>query len=165
MRLSLLAALGAAFGLAMPSLATAGPGLVAGAVEDDVRASTLVEAETRMTNLRVAGFRAVRITSLWTPGTTTPSAGELQVLENVGAAAVRNGLRVYVTVMHPGSRTTPLTGEARAEFASYAAAIVRGAPSLRHIIVANEPNLNRFWLPQFALDGSNAAAPAYLALL
>ena len=165
MRLGLLAALGAVIALAAPSLATAGPGLVAGAVEDDVRASTLVEAETRMTNLRVAGFRAVRITSLWTPGTTTPSAGELQVLENVGAAAVRNGVRVYVTVMHPGSRTTPLTGEARAEFASYAAAIVRGAPSLRHIIVANEPNLNRFWLPQFALDGSNAAAPAYLALL
>lgn len=165
MRLGLLAALVAVLGLAAPSVATAGPGLVAGAVEDDVRASTLVEAETRMTTLRVAGYRAVRVTSFWTPGSTTPSAGELEVLENVGAAAERNGVRVYVTVMHPGSRTTPLTDEARAEFASYAAAIVRRAPSLRHIIVANEPNLNRFWLPQFALDGSNAASPAYLALL
>ena len=67
--------------------------------------------------------------------------------------------------MHPGSRTTPLTDDARAEFASFAAAIVRGAPSLRHVIVGNEPNLNRFWLPQFGLDGSNAASPAYLALL
>ena len=55
--------------------------------------------------------------------------------------------------MSPGSRTTPLTDEARAEFASYAAAIVRGAPSLEHVIVGNEPNLNRFWLPQFGLDG------------
>ena len=165
MRLSLLAALGAAFGLAMPSVATAGPGLVAGAVEDDVRASTLVQAEANMVSLRIAGFRAVRVTTYWTPGLTKPSDGELEVLENVGAAAARNGVRVYVTVMHPGSKTTPLTDEARGEFASYAAAIVRDAPSLRHIIVANEPNLNRFWLPQFALDGSNAASPAYLSLL
>jgi hypothetical protein len=165
MRLGLLVALGAVLGLAAPTVATAGPSLVVGAVEDDVRASTLVEAETRMVTLRVAGFRAVRVTSYWTPGLTRPSDGELAVLENVGAAATRNGVRVYVTVMHPGSRTTPLADEARAEFARYAAAIVRGAPSLNDVIVANEPNLNRFWLPQFELDGSNAAAPAYLALL
>lgn len=165
MRLALLAALGAFLGLAVPSVATAGPRLVVGAVEDDVRTSTLVEAEARMVTLRVAGFRAVRVTSYWTPGVTRPSNGELAVLENVGAAAERNGVRVYVTVMHSGSRTTPLTDEAQAEFAAYAAAIVRSAPSLRHVIVANEPNLNRFWLPQFALDGSNAASPAYLSLL
>jgi hypothetical protein len=36
---------------------------------------------------------------------------------------------------------------------------------VRHVIVGNEPNLNRFWLPQFALDGSNAASPAYFQLL
>ncbi len=118
-----------------------------------------------MTTLRIAGFRAVRVTSYWTPGLTKPTDVELGILENVGAAAARNGLLAYVTVMHPGSRTTPLTDEARAEFASYAAAIVRGAPSLRRVIVGNEPNLNRFWLPQFALDGSNAAATGYLALL
>lgn len=165
MRLGLLAALGAVLGLAAPGIASAGPGLVAGVVEDDVRASTLVEAETRMTILRVAGFRAVRVTSYWTPGLTKPTDGELDVLMNVAAAAERNGVQVYVTVMHPGSRTTPLTDEARAEFASYAAAVVRGAPSLRNVIVGNEPNLNRFWLPQFALDGSSVAPSGYLALL
>jgi hypothetical protein len=165
MRLSLLLSLGAALGLLAPGVATAGPGLVAGAVEDDVRAATLVEAETRMSALRLAGYRAVRITSYWTPGSTKPTQTELTVLENVGAAGVRNGVRVYVTVMHPGSRTTPLTDDARAEFASFAAAIARSAPSLRHVIIGNEPNLNRFWLPQFGLDGSNAASPAYLALL
>ena len=76
-----------------------------------------------------------------------------------------NGVRVFVTVMSPGSRTTPLTDEARSQFASYAAAIVRGAPSIRNVIVGNEPNLNRFWLPQFDLDGSSAAPRDYLALL
>jgi hypothetical protein len=165
MRLSLLAALGAVLALAVPGLATAGPGLVVGAVEEDVRASTQVDAEARMTSLRLAGFRAVRVTSYWTPGLTSPSDEELRTLQYVSDAGLRNGVRVYVTVMNPGSRTTPLTDAARAEFASYAAAIVRGAPSLEHLIVGNEPNLNRFWLPQFALDGTSASPAAYLALL
>ena len=33
------------------------------------------------------------------------------------------------------------------------------------MIVGNEPNLNRFWLPQFGPDGENVAAPAYFELL
>jgi len=151
--------------LAAPSVATAGPGLVVGVVEDHVRAASAVEAEARMTSLRVAGFRAVRVTSFWLPGRTAPSDEELTVLRNVSDASRRNGMRVYVTVMHPGSRTTPLTDEARGEFAAYAAAIAREAPALDHFIVGNEPNLNRFWLPQFELDGSSASPSAYLALL
>jgi len=165
MRLSLLGALGALFALVAPGLATAGPGLVVGAVEDDLRASTLVEAEARMLSFRLAGFRAARVTSYWTPGLTKPTDDEVRTLQNVSDAAMRNGVRMYVTVMHPGSRTTPLTGEARADFASYAAAIVREAPSVEHVIIGNEPNLNRFWLPQFGLDGSSAAPAAYLELL
>ena len=38
-------------------------------------------------------------------------------------------------------------------------------PSVQDVIVGNEPNLNLFWMPQFAADGSNAAAASYLALL
>jgi hypothetical protein len=165
MRSGLLVAVTAVLALAVPGVATAGPGLVVGAVEDDVRAASAVEAEARMATLRVAGFRAVRVTSFWLPGRTAPSDDELIVLRNVSDAARRNGMRVYVTVMHPGSRTTPLTDETRGEFAAYASAIVRGAPSLDHVIVGNEPNLNRFWLPQFGLDGSSAAPAAYLELL
>ena len=165
MRLPLLAAFGAFCALLAPGLATAGPGLIVGAVEDDVRAPTLVEAEARMMSFRLSGFRAVRVTSFWRPGLTRPSDDELRILRNVGDAAARNGVRVYVTVMSPGSATTPLTDEARADFASYAAAIVRNAPSLEHVIVGNEPNLNRFWLPQFALDGTSAAPASYLSLL
>jgi hypothetical protein len=153
----------ATLGFARP--AAAGPGLIAGAVEDELRASTLVEAEARMELMRLSGFRAVRVTSYWQPGVTRPTEGEVQVLQNVAQAADRNGIRLYVTVMHPGSRTTPLTSDARSDFASYAATIVREAPAVRHLIIANEPNLNRFWLPQFRTDGSSEAPAAYLALL
>ena len=63
--------------------------------------------------------------------------------------------------LQPGSATTPLTPEARAQFAAYVAAIVREVPEIRDVIVGNEPNLNRFWLPQFDADGEDVAAPAY----
>jgi hypothetical protein len=159
------AVLGVAGALFMAPPALAGPGLVVGAVEDDVRASSLVEAQTRMTLFRLSGFRAVRVTSFWAPGATAPSRGELDVLASVAGAAETNGVRLYVTVMHPGSRTTPLTAEAQEEFASYAATLVHAVPLVTHVIVGNEPNLNRFWLPQFGVDGSNVASPAYLALL
>ena len=42
---------------------------------------------------------------------------------------------------------------------------MRDVPEIRDVIVGNEPNLNRFWLPQFDAAGENIAAPAYLALL
>jgi hypothetical protein len=165
MRSGLLVAVGSLVALFAPSLAHAGPGLLVGAVEDDVRTSTLVEANARMADLRLSGFRAIRITSYWRPGQTEPSDAELSVLRNVADAGMQNGVKVYLTVMSPGSATTPLGDAARADFASYAAAIVRAVPSLEDVIVGNEPNLNRFWLPQFAVDGSSAAPAAYLALL
>ena len=80
MRLALLAVFGVLVALVAPGLATAGPGLIVGAVEDDVRASTLVEAEARMTEFRLSGFRAVRSRPSGRPGLTKPSDGELTVL-------------------------------------------------------------------------------------
>ena len=85
------------------------------------------------------------------------------MLRDVAARA--DGTRIFLSVYQPGSATTPLTPEARAQFASYVAAIVRGVPEIRDIVVGNEPNLNRFWLPQFDESGNDAAAPAYFALL
>lgn len=164
MRLRLLAAIAALTGLVLPGVANAGPGLVGGVVEDDVRALSLVDAQAKMAGLRLAGYRAVRISSIWRPGLTRPTDDELRILQNVGAAGTQSGVRVYVTVMSQTSKTTPLTDEARAEFASYAATIARDT-SIRNVIVGNEPNLNRFWMPQFALDGSSASPAAYLALL
>ncbi len=148
-----------------PAALAGGPGMTLGAAEDVVRSPDLVTAKTNMSLLRLAGFRAVRITSTWAPGAQAPTAAELKILRNVAAAASLNGVRVYVSFYHAGSKTTPLTPEARAQFATYAASLVRALPSFRDVIVGNEPNLNRFWLPQFGPDGSDAAAPAYLELL
>jgi hypothetical protein len=159
-----LAAIAALLAFALPANA-GGPTMAYGAAEDNVRSADLVSAKATMSQLRLAGFTSVRVTSNWLPGLVAPTPHELQVLKNVEAAARLSGVRVYVSVYHPGSRTTPLDAIAQAQFAQYAAALARALPSFDDLIVGNEPNLNRFWLPQFAVDGSNASAPAYLQLL
>ena len=148
-----------------PAAHAGGSSVVFGAAEDRVRTPSAIESEAEMGLLRLAGFKAVRITSFWVPGLSEPTPHEAMVLANVGLAAALHGVRVYVSVYNVGSRTTPLTVTARKEFASYAAAIVRDNPAFRDVIVGNEPNLNRFWMPQFDLRGRGASAPAYLRLL
>jgi hypothetical protein len=160
----LVAALGAALVLA-PAAHAGGPGMIIGATEDAVRAPTLVGAKAKMTLVALAGFNGVRITQTWKPGETVVSPADKAILRNVTAAARLSGIQVLTSVMNAGSATTPLTPQDQADFAAYAASVVRADPDLTRVIVGNEPNLNRYWLPQFNADGSDAAAPAYEALL
>jgi hypothetical protein len=155
----------AAFLVAASGAQAAGPSLLIGATEDAVRSTTLTEAKAHMDLLALAGFRGVRITQIWTPGDRTLSARDKTVLQNVIAAAKLDNVTVLTSVMNQGSRTTPLTADDQADFAAYAASLVKTFPSLQTVIIGNEPNLNRYWLPQFNDDGSDAAAAAYESLL
>ncbi len=139
--------------------------MLVGTAEDDVKRATLVASNANMRLARLAGFDAIRLTTLWGPGKTSLPALERKLLTNAASAARLNGMTVFLAVHNAGSRMTPLTEAARSEFARYAVSIARAFPTFRNIIVGNEPNINRFWMPQFNLDGSNAAAPAYLELL
>lgn len=160
-----LAALGAAVAVFAPAAHAGGPQLVLGATEDAVRSVTMSQAKAQMDLLALAGFRGVRITQVWAPGARALSPHDKTVLENVAAAAKLDDVTVITSVLNQGSKTTPLAEQDRADFASYAASLVQQVPALRILIVGNEPNLNRYWLPQFNPDGSDAAAPAYEALL
>jgi hypothetical protein len=150
--------------LAAPARA-GGPGMALGVAEDSVRSPDPLVAKTRMALIRAAGFDAVRVTSTWTPGELQPGPVESRILANVAAAAELTGMRVILSVYNPGSRTTPVTAEARAQLAAYAAAAVAALSGVRDLVVGNEPNLNRFWLPQFGPDGTVVSAPTYLDLL
>ena len=136
---------------------------VVGVVEDAVREPD--RGPLVMRQLADAGFGAVRVTSIWSPGESEPAPDELAQLRRVAAEATQHGIRIFLAVYSAGSATTPLTPQAKSEFAAYAAAAVREVPAIRDVIVGNEPNLNRFWMPQFDAAGGDAAAPAYLGLL
>ena len=155
-------ALTAALAVALAGCGDSGrPPLVVGAVDDAVRS----DPDGLLDELTESGFGAVAVTSIWEPGLTAPTEAESATLLSVADAASRRDVRVYVAVYPRGSATTPLTPAARAEFSSYVAQLVRSLPSVDDVIVGNEPNLNRFWLPQFGPGGEDVAAPAYLSLL
>ena len=162
-RRALLASLAA---LAFPGSALAGgPTMMVGATHDVAKQSNTTLAQAEIVRAKAAGFDAVRLTHNWLPGQTAPVESELAPLRNAVFAASANRLKVLLVVSHPGSRTTPLTDEHRTQFAQFAAAVARAVPYVRHFTIGNEPNLNRFWLPQFGANGENVAAPAYLQLL
>jgi hypothetical protein len=156
----------AAAALVVPATASAGgPAMVVGATEDVVRQATLPQAKAQMDMLRVAGFTGVRLSQVWQPGETSLTEAALVPLQNAVDAARLDGMDVLITVTQFGSRTTPLTQEDQDDFAEFAAWLAKKLPYVRRFIVSNEPNLNRFWLPQYGPDGSDVAAPAYEALL
>ena len=149
----------------VPAATAGGPTMAVGATEEVLRQSDPALAKAQMDLAKLAGFDTVRVTEIWAPGQTRPTEESLTELRNVVASARLAGIRPYVSITNFGSRTTPLTPQDRSQFAQFAAATARALPTVRDYIIGNEPNLNRFWMPQFNPDGSNAAAPAYVALL
>ena len=137
------------------------PRLVVGAVEDAAKSG---DPTAKMELARRAGYRAIVLSSVWTPPLTAPAPAELAALRAAVDAASKAGIRPIVAVYSFGS-VTPTSPEARGQFAAYVAALARALPAVRDVSVGNEPNLNLFWMPQFAPDGSDAGAVSYLALL
>jgi hypothetical protein len=136
--------------------------LVVGVVDDAARSGDPADFLSELTE---SGFNALAVSSVWEPGETAPTADETAALRRVAAAADAADVRLFVIVYNPGSATTPLTAQARSAFAAYTASVAARLPSGGDLIVGNEPNLNRFWLPQFGPDGRIVSAAAYLRLL
>ena len=160
--IALVCALGA---LLLSGPAAASLRMYMGAAEDEGRNADPAVAMAKMELAKAAGFDTIRITAIWAPGQSTVPHNQLQALQSIAAAGVFLHIRVVTTVMPFGSRTTPLTARARTQFTRFSADIVRRVPTIREYIIGNEPNLNRYWLPQFGPNGENLAAPAYVRLL
>jgi hypothetical protein len=163
------------FGLTVAGLAAAGYFVGLPAIEERklsvgvweyfLRDADPAAARLKIADVQTAGFDSVITNSFWAPGQSEPSPQDVTELRNAADAAVAADMRPLVIVQNVGSRTTPNTLELRTEFASYAASLARQVPAYRDFIIGNEPNLNRFWLPQFGPNGENVAARDYLMLL
>jgi len=150
--------------LAVTPAAPASLTMYMGAAEDEGRNADPLVAAEKLELAQAAGFQAIRVTAVWTPGLSGVPPDQLEALRSVAEAGDFYGLKIVVTVMPFGSSVTPLTRKARAEFASFAADVVNST-TIREVIVGNEPNLNRYWMPQFGPRGEDAAASAYVAML
>src|SRR5436190_2268253 len=159
-----------AFLAALLALAAAAPSqaaprtLTVGASESASLVPDSVVAKARMDLAVLAGFTEIEVRASWTPGKTEPTAEELASFQASALAAQLDAVRLVIAVDTGGSLQTPSSLFDRKQFAQYTAALARSLPYVRDFIVGNEPNLNRFWMPQFE-RGRDAAAPAYEALL
>jgi hypothetical protein len=135
------------------------PRFLVGAVEDRAK---FEDAREQMRLAGESGFRAIALSAVWHRGERRPS--DLDALRRAVDAAAEEEIRPIVAV-YSFSGDTPLSEAERADFAAFTASIPRQLPDVRDVIVGNEPNLNLFWLPQFAPDGSDAAAIAFEQLL
>jgi hypothetical protein len=149
---------------AAPALA-GGPYMMVGAAEDVARTQDPAFAKAQMLEAKLAGFDTIRITQTWVKGQTAVGPNDQIQLGNAVAAAQFTGIRVVLSLYPYGSSVTPLTDEDRADFAAFCADVVHRYPFVHDFVVGNEPNLNRFWLPQFGPNGEDVAAPAYEQLL
>jgi hypothetical protein len=105
------------------------------------------------------GYEDLRMTVQWddaTP-TTIPYQGNL---EEAIDCALLNNVRPILSIypLHPSA-----IGSSDAQqqaFASFVALVGQAFPQVDNVIVGNEPNVNRFWQPQYA-GGQDAAARDY----
>jgi hypothetical protein len=138
-----------------------GPRMLVGAVDPEALQST-----DALGLARDAGLGdAVRVPLSWARGRRAPDQESVTRLRSVVDAAARTGTTVYVSLYPFGSSQTPLSDADQGDFTAWVAAIARSVPQARHFIIGNEPNLNRFWLPQFGPNGEDVAAGPYVSLL
>jgi hypothetical protein len=133
---------------------------VVGAVED--AAKWAPDPDRQMRLARESGFRAIALSAVWSRGASAEQA--LPPLRRAVRAAVAEGVEPILDVYQTSS-STPDDAAARSAFAAYAAALARRLPAVHRVIVGNEPNTNRFWLPQFGPRGTDGAAWSFERLL
>lgn len=139
--------------------------MMVGAAEDVAKAQDYSFSKLEMDKAKLAGLDTIRLTQTWTKGQTKLGPNDAIELGNAIKAAQFTGIRIVLSIYPFGSSVTPLTDQDRADFAAFAVDVLKRYPLVHDIIVGNEPNLNRFWLPQFGDGGEDLAAPAYEALL
>jgi len=144
--------------LAVAPAAAADTPLIVGVTEDGLKYEPAATAR----DAKALDIDAVRITLVWRPGLTAPDAEMRKQLDGATSVAM---LRVVLSVFGEKAAYAPQTAQARDEYCGFLGAIVRDYPSIRDVVVWNEPNKQLFWQPQFDASGKSAAPAAYEALL
>jgi fibronectin type 3 domain-containing protein len=146
--------------VAAPSAVSGGnPGFFVG-FADDLPKEVGADAVTPATAL---GASAFRFTLQWSPGQAAVSAADAAKLDRAVAAAA--GSRIVLAVYGTTADAAPTDATRRDQYCGYVRDALARYPSIRDVVVWNEPNKSQFWRPQLAADGSVASPSAYEALL
>ena len=105
------------------------------------------------------GYQDLRMTVQWDESTPTviPYQGNLKAAID---CALLNNFRPILAVypLHPSAIGS--SDSQQQAFANFVALVGQAFPAVKNIIVGNEPNVNRFWQPQYS-GGQDAAGKDY----
>ena len=159
MKLAWVAAVAATllFGAANAQPALDGEDFIVGFSDDMPRAI----GEEAVTPARDLGAGAFRFTLQWEPGQTRVADSDIVDFQD----AVTAGLKVVLAVYNNSGSKAPKTGVARDQYCAYVKDALARLPSMRDVVIWNEPNKSFFWSPQLAGEDAPAAPVAYEAVL
>jgi hypothetical protein len=152
-----LSALCAALAVAAPAAGD----LQIGVVDDQAKGAAPERFFGQMSDI---GLSEVRVTILWDPAEPLTIRDQPEI-ERLLPFAQARGIKVLFVLDLANPRAVGNSAAAAGRFAAFAAHVGRTFPSVRDIIVGNEPNQTRFWQPQYNANGSPAACVAYERLL
>ena len=110
------------------------------------------------------GLKEVRITVQWDPAHPT-SIEHQAYLESMLPVATLRGVRVVFSVQPVKARSVTGTPNGAQQLAAFTAHLARTFPTVNDFIIGNEPNLSRFWAPQYTSGGKSASPAAFEAML
>ncbi len=114
--------------------------------------------------LRYAEMVENRIVIYWDPGRPTTIPEKAFLDRSMGQASVQ-GVRIVFAVYAAHANAITANPAATEWFGGFVQQLARTYPQVKHFVIGNEPNLSRFWQPQFNPDGTNASAAPFVALL
>ncbi len=145
------------------ALALAGPAAAdvqIGVVDDHAKGNS----EQFFGQMNDIGLSEVRVTILWDPAAPLTITDQEAIGRMLPFAQAR-GIRVLFVIDLATPRAVGNSAVAAGQFAAFAAHVARTFPTVKDIIVGNEPNQTRFWQPQYNPNGTPAACVAYERLL
>jgi hypothetical protein len=145
--------------LAAPAHADISVGVV-----DDRLAGTADGGAASFALMNDVGLKELRFTVHWDPTQPTTIPYEPQLAAMLPVATLR-GIKVLFSVQALRARSLTDTPGGPAQFALFTQQLMRAFPTVKDVIVGNEPNQSRFWQPQFDARGRSAAPGAYLEVL
>lgn len=105
------------------------------------------------------GYQDLRMTVQWNEATPTVIPFQANIQAAIDCAKL-NDVRPILALypLHPSAIGS--NAGAQDQFSSFVALVGQAFPGVKDIIVGNEPNVNRFWQPQYS-GGQDAAATDY----
>ena len=157
--------LGVTFAFACAVFAFAAPGQAAinVGVADDLPVGQPDGGAASVALMNDVGLKEVRLSVLWDSSRPTTIANQAQIAGVLQVATLR-GVNVVFSVAPLKARSITVPG-ANVQFVAFLNQVARTFPTVKNIIVGNEPNQPRFWQPQFDSRGRNVSGAAYEALL